>query len=99
MSSTQQALAFGRAIPATRLTRQKWRGGLQGSEFAWAMAFVVPYVAIFLAFVIYPIGYGLWLGSEPALYSKLFSDPIYPSPLTSTLSNVGMAPALTRVLA
>ena len=92
MSSTQQALAFGRAIPATRLTRQKWRGGLQGSEFVWAMAFVVPYVAIFLAFVIYPLGYGLWLGSEPALYSELFSDPIYLSTVTNTLQVTAQTP-------
>ena len=99
MSSTQQALAFGRAIPATRLTRQKWRSGLQGSEFAWAMAFVVPYVAIFLAFVIYPIGYGLWLGSDPALYSELFSDPIYLSTVTNTLLYVGIGVNLKMFLA
>ena len=99
MSSTQQALAFGRAIPATRLTRQKWRGGLQGSEFVWAMAFVVPYVAIFLAFVIYPLGYGLWLGSEPALYSELFSDPIYLSTVTNTLLYVGIGVNLKMFLA
>lgn len=99
MSSTQQALAFGRALPAIRLTRQKWRGGLQGSEFAWAMAFVVPYVAIFLAFVIYPIGYGLWLGSEPALYSELFSDPIYLSTVTNTLLYVGIGVNLKMFLA
>ena len=49
-----------------------WRGGLQGSEFAWAIAFLVPYVAVFLAFVVYPVAYGLWLGSEPALYAQLF---------------------------
>ena len=29
----------------------------------------MPYVAVFLAFVVYPIAYGLWLGSDPALYA------------------------------
>src|SRR5207253_3200548 len=38
-----------------------WRGGLQGSEFTWAVAFVVPYIAVFLGFVIYPAFYGLWM--------------------------------------
>jgi len=32
---------------------------------------------LFVAFVIYPIGYGLWMGSNPALYAELFSDPRY----------------------
>jgi multiple sugar transport system permease protein len=99
MTSMEQALAFDRAIPITRPTRQKWRAGLQGSEFAWAMAFVVPYVAIFIAFVIYPIGYGLWLGSEPALYSELFSDPIYLSTVTNTLLYVGIGVNLKMFLA
>jgi len=39
-----------------------WRGGLQGSEFIWAVAFVVPYIAVFLLFVIYPVCYGVWMG-------------------------------------
>lgn len=51
--------------------------GLQGSDSAWAVAFVLPYVAVFLAFVVYPVGYGLWLGSDPRSYRALFDDPIY----------------------
>ena len=54
-----------------------WRGSLRGSEFIWAAAFLVPYIGVFFAFVIYPVGYGLWMGSDPALYTELFSDPIY----------------------
>ena len=49
------------------------------------MAFVTPYVAVFVAFVIYPIGYGLWLGSDPASYRALFSDPVYPRTVVNTL--------------
>jgi multiple sugar transport system permease protein len=60
-----------------RPRRRTWRGHLQGSEFTWAIAFVVPYAAVFLAFVIYPVIYGVWLGRAPHLYSELFSDPIY----------------------
>src|SRR5437764_5426220 len=62
-----------------------WRGGLQGSEFTWAVAFVVPYIAVFLGFVIYPALYGLWMGSNPALYVEVFSDPIYLNTVVNTL--------------
>ena len=51
--------------------------GLQGSETMWAVAFVLPYVAVFLAFVVFPVGYGLLLGSYPSSYRALFADPIY----------------------
>src|SRR5260370_16431784 len=60
------------------------RGGLQGSEFTWAVAFVVPYIAVFLAFVIYPACYGVWMGSNPALYAEVFSDPIYLNTVVNT---------------
>src|SRR5712691_3110370 len=62
-----------------------WRGGLQGSEFIWAIAFVVPYIAVFLLFVIYPVCYGVWMGRDPALYSEVFSDPIYLNTVVNTL--------------
>jgi multiple sugar transport system permease protein len=48
------------ATPRTR------RRGTFGADKLGALAFVAPYVAVFVAFVIYPIGYGLWLGSDPA---------------------------------
>jgi len=62
-----------------------WRGSLRGSEFIWAAAFLVPYIGVFLAFVVYPVGFGLWMGSDPALYTELFSDPIYQSTVVNTL--------------
>jgi ABC-type sugar transport system permease subunit len=61
----------------SRPHRRAWRGGLHGSEFTWAVAFVIPYAALFVAFVAYPVVYGLWLGHEPKLYAELLSDPIY----------------------
>ena len=56
-----------------------------GADKLWALAFVTPYVAVFVAFVIYPIGYGLWLGSDPASYRALFGDPVYPRTVVNTL--------------
>jgi multiple sugar transport system permease protein len=70
--------------------RSKWRLGLQGSEFTWAIAFVIPYAALFLAFVAYPVLYGLWLGREPALYFELMSEPIYQRTVVNTIIYLGI---------
>jgi multiple sugar transport system permease protein len=61
------------------------RGGLVGADRLWALAFITPYVAVFIAFVIYPVCYGLWLGSDPHSYAQLFADPIYLRTLSNTL--------------
>src|SRR5271163_2071385 len=90
MSTTQRVVPIGPAVGATRLRHLAWHGGLIGSEYAWALGFAIPYLAIFLVFVIYPIIYGLWLGSEPALYSHLFGDPRYGTALVNTLVYVGI---------
>jgi multiple sugar transport system permease protein len=72
------------AVSPARPRRQVRRLGLQGSEFTWAVAFVIPYVGVFLAFVAYPVAYGLWLGSDPALYAELMSEPIYQRTVVNT---------------
>jgi multiple sugar transport system permease protein len=38
---------------------------------------VIPYLLVFLIFVVYPVGYGLWLARHPSSYVKLFEDPIF----------------------
>ena len=38
-----------------------------------------PISAVFLAFVVYPVFYGVWMGSEPTPVHELLSDPIYQS--------------------
>ena len=62
-----------------------WAGGLNGSDKLWATAFVLPYIAVFLLFVVYPVGYGLYLGSDPRSYVALFNDPIYAETVVNTL--------------
>ena len=52
------------------------RRGLSSWEF-WGRALVVPYLVIFAFFVVYPVGYGLWLARHPESYVKLFDDPIF----------------------
>ncbi len=59
-------------------------GGLR-LHAIWPVAFVLPYVAVLLAFVVYPVGYGLWLGHDPASYQALFADPIYKETVVNTL--------------
>ncbi len=82
-SADVAAISPVRLRAATR--RRFWGGGLQGSDSNWALAFLVPYVAIFLLFVIYPVGYGLYLGSNPVSYRELFADPIYLKTVVNTL--------------
>jgi multiple sugar transport system permease protein len=85
---------IGFSAPAVGRRVTPWRflkGSLKGSEYAWALAFLVPYVGVFVAFVVYPAVYGLWMGSDPRLYTQLFDDPIYQSTLVNTLLFLGIA--------
>ena len=84
---------------ATRPVRRAWHGGLQGSEFTWAVAFAVPYVLVFFAFVIYPICYGLYLGGQVELYDQLFGDPRYLTAVLNTVIYVGVGVNLKMALA
>jgi multiple sugar transport system permease protein len=86
---TGEAFALPRASAAP-LPRRPWRLGLQGSEFTWAVAFLIPYAALFLAFVAYPVVYGLWLGRDPALYAELASEPIYQRTVVNTILYLGI---------
>jgi multiple sugar transport system permease protein len=89
MTAAHLYIARGRPLLGARW--RAWRGGLQGSEFAWAVAFVVPYIALFLVFVVYPVVYGLWLGRNPSLYVELFEDPIYQRTVVNTVLYLAIA--------
>ena len=99
MSVTQQAIATGRVLAAPRTWRQTWFGGLHGADYVWAIAFALPYIAIFLAFVVYPIAFGIWMGSDLALYDQLFSDPRYLTAVLNTLLYVVIGVNLKMFLA
>ena len=72
---------------------------MQGSEFTWAVAFLVPYAAVFLVFAVYPIGYGLSMGLDPALYAELYQDPRFARSVINTLVFVGLGVNITLFLA
>jgi multiple sugar transport system permease protein len=53
---------------------------------AWGIIMIAPYVLVFLLFVLYPVGYGLWLARQPATYVRLVDDPIFTRAVINTLA-------------
>jgi multiple sugar transport system permease protein len=51
----------------------------------WGILMVAPYLLVFAAFVVYPIGYGLWLARHPASYVALANDPVFARAVVNTL--------------
>jgi multiple sugar transport system permease protein len=66
----------------------------------WGRMLVLPYLLVFVVFVLYPVGYGLWLARHPESYVQLFDDPIFFRTAVNTLIflvvgiNIKMAIAL-----
>jgi multiple sugar transport system permease protein len=65
----------------------------------WGLVLIIPYVLVFVAFVLYPVGYGLWIARDPLTYQKLFHDPIFPRSLVNTLVFLVVGINLKMVLA
>lgn len=99
MSGTEGVLAARGPVALGRPRLPAWRSHLRGSDLIWSVAFIVPYAALFVAFVIYPMGYGLWMGSDPALYAELLSDPRYVKAAVNTALFVGLAVNVQMILA
>jgi multiple sugar transport system permease protein len=99
MSSTQQLLAAGPPVSVKGPWRPAGHRHLHGSDFAWAIAFVVPYAAVFLAFAVFPFGYALWMAGNPSLYADLIADQRYLRSVVNTLLFVGLAVNLKMFLA
>ncbi len=51
----------------------------------WGIVLLAPYLLVFLAFVVYPVGYGLWLARHPESYVALYNDPIFARAALNTL--------------
>ncbi len=51
----------------------------------WGLILISPYVLVFLVFVLFPVGYGMWLARHPASYERLFEDPIFARSVVNTL--------------
>jgi multiple sugar transport system permease protein len=66
---SQAALATHPPLTAARKALSPWA--------FWGRMLVLPYLLVFVVFVLYPVGYGLWLARHPESYVKLFDDPIF----------------------
>ena len=99
MNGSSGVLAVRGPVAAGRPRLPAWRGHLHGSDLSWSILFVIPYAALFVAFAIYPMGYALWMGSDPALYAELLSDPRYARAAVNTVLFVGLAVNLQMILA
>lgn len=85
MSSASRTLAIDSRIESNPPGRR-----LQGTERAWALAFLVPYAAVFAVFVVYPVGYGVWMARDPTLYRDLFADQRFIGTVVNTVLFVGL---------
>jgi multiple sugar transport system permease protein len=73
--------------------------GRMSSWEAWGLLMIAPYMLIFLVFVLYPVGYGLWLARHPASYERLAADPIFLRSVFNTLAFLIIAINLKMLLA
>jgi multiple sugar transport system permease protein len=101
-SRANQRLGLGqlsRAAAITRIGPPSWRRRLRAGELRWAIAFLVPYAAVFLAFVVYPVAYAVWMARDPSLYGELIADRRYWQVVVNTVLFVGLGVNLTMFLA
>jgi multiple sugar transport system permease protein len=99
LTSTAQVFADGRITAGAPRRRPPGHRHLHGSDFTWAIAFVVPYAAVFFAFAVCPMGYALWMAGDISLYAELIDNPIYRSTVVNTLLFVGIGVNLKMFLA
>jgi multiple sugar transport system permease protein len=74
------------------------RKPLSSWEF-WGRVLVVPYLIVFVVFVVYPVCYGLWLARDPQSYVKLAEDPIFFRTAVNTIVFLVIAINLKMVVA
>jgi multiple sugar transport system permease protein len=86
------------AVPGGVLTAPP-RRFFQSQWQTWGLILIAPYVLVFLAFVLYPVGYGLWLARHPESYVKLFNDPIFFRTVVNTIFFILIAVNVKFVLA
>jgi multiple sugar transport system permease protein len=85
------ALATSGAAPAARKGLSPWQ--------LWGRLLVLPYLLIFVVFVLYPVGYGLWLARDPDNYTKLAADPVFFRTVVNTIVFLVVAVNLKMAIA
>src|ERR1051326_9326463 len=97
--STQPLAPAGPRLTLKEPRRPSRQGRLRAAEVKWGLAFIAPYVAMFLAFVVHPYVYVLWMAAEPSLYADLIDDRLFVPTLVNTLLFVGLGVNLKMFLA
>jgi multiple sugar transport system permease protein len=71
MASTFSLQETRKAVPADTGKRSMtpWQ--------IWGLILIVPYVLVFILFVVYPVAYGFWIARNPQSYVHLIEDPIF----------------------
>jgi multiple sugar transport system permease protein len=87
------------AVTTATLPHQGARRRGPSLETSWGIALVIPYVVVFLVFVVWPVAYGVWLGSAPESYVRLFNDPVYLRSVINTAIFLGLGINLKLFLA
>jgi multiple sugar transport system permease protein len=85
---------------AARREKPRRAGFALSERQSWGLLFVAPYIAMFVGFVLFPVGFSFWLARSPRLYVELANDPIFLRTVINTFVflvvaiNVKMALAL-----
>lgn len=91
MSTISLSQEAGTVTPARREKMTSWQ--------LWGLILVVPYLFIFVVFVLYPVGYAFWLARHPESYVKLFEDPIFIRSVFNTIAFLFVAINIKMVVA
>ena len=83
IAGQQEATVSTIALPDTNPLHAK-RGMSPWQK--WGLILLAPYAIVFLVFVMYPVGYGLWLARHPVSYQHLVDDPIFLRSVLNTLA-------------
>jgi multiple sugar transport system permease protein len=84
--------------PAEPMFRRLAAPLLSANE-AWALFFLTPFAVVFVLFVIYPVGYALYLGTDLSVYGRVLTDPLYLQSLWNTFVFILFGVGLKMLLA
>jgi len=88
------------ALPQVDATRAAGPRRRRASPWkTWGLLLLLPYITVFVVFVLYPVFYGLWLARHPQSYVDLFNDPIFAGSVVNTLVFLIVAINLKMIVA
>ena len=90
MSVAQPLYGAPPGAGAKQIWHPPWAVGPRAADVIWAAAFLAPYVAVLLAFVVYPVCFAFWLSHDLDAYRQLFEYPHYWITMFNTLLLVGV---------